>query len=1143
MRNVDSSASPRLSEVFRVRERYCRSINLQLDWASRTQLAGYLVSNTGRALAERIVGSAVSARQPRAWSITGPYGCGKSSFALFLADLVSTQTPTHPEGCRIRERTGVGKRRLYPLLLVGERASLASSLLAGLARALAPLSESLSQEALRASRQPHPEQKLRGILDRASTAAGKKGYDGLLFVVDEFGKYLEYAALHPDKSDFFLLQDLAEFADRKSGAPLVLLTILHTAFSEYVNRFETARRSEWQKVQGRFVDVVFQEPAEQFLQLIAAAVQRTESYPAIRVAESRALQILNSSAFEEARKRFPVQEILPRFLPLHPATGLMLWPVFRGKLAQNERSLFAFLGAHEPLGFQDFLDHEPFREPLPLYGLDKLYDYIVHTLRDAAFRGDRARRWAEIDNALNRLPGDAPEYCHAAIKTIGLLGLYGRAVGLRATTQTLVGCLGSEAAARAAVRFLEQKSIIIFRKHDQSYAIWEGSDLDLESVAERAMSAGHGGSLAARIREMIALPSIVARSHYIQTGTLRYFAVDVVDGTVPNVENALTRPIQSDGTITYVLSAGDADRNSLMEHARRLSRAGKGALRILAFPRPMVGLERSLREAEVWSWIQRNEPRLQHDPVARQEVRARLNLAVQELHGILGSTFNLSGHAFDPRLCDWIHEGHEQTERSGRQFLRWLSDMCRKAFPQSPTFKNELLNRRELSSAAAAARRNLLERLLSNPEIENLGIEGYPPEFSMYMSLLRDGGFHIQRHGAWQVAPPHGDWAPVWQAIEHFLASTSKERRPIRALFEMLQGPPFGIKEGSLPVILCCVLLAKKGSVALYESGVFVPELRIEVFERILRATDQFEIQEHNAGPSRRGLLDALGRLLNSLALADEGGQHPSIVQVVKPLVVAARKLPPYVRQTRRVQNSKALAVRDLLLAARDPFALVFEELPRALSVAATDTEAYVAGLSKAILVLQHVYAALLDELEVSIREAFVLSGNAASVRQQLRGRAAPLVGRTVDPTLTLLIRELSNIGERDWREVIARSLSRGLPPAQWQDTEVTSFQLRLAQFARDFVRLEELVLEQSKTGANEIIRVGILNGRYLETRGIIPVDAEKSREITAVATRLEELLASAVSGKRGDRIALAALSRVVHRLLAELDEVPAQVA
>ena len=52
-----------------------------------------------------------------------------------------------------------------------------------------------------------------------------------------------------------------------------------------------------------------------------------------------------------------LRDCLAACYPLHPLTALVLGPLFR-QLAQNERSLFAFLASSEPFGFQDFLGLE-----------------------------------------------------------------------------------------------------------------------------------------------------------------------------------------------------------------------------------------------------------------------------------------------------------------------------------------------------------------------------------------------------------------------------------------------------------------------------------------------------------------------------------------------------------------------------------------------------------------------------------------------------------------------------------------------------------------------------------------------------------------------------------------------------------------
>ena len=79
---------PRLCDVISVRGRFHSSVNVLRDWRLGMDRTAYIVTPTIRALAERIVKEMEDQRGVRNWSITGPYGSGKSAFALFLADLL-----------------------------------------------------------------------------------------------------------------------------------------------------------------------------------------------------------------------------------------------------------------------------------------------------------------------------------------------------------------------------------------------------------------------------------------------------------------------------------------------------------------------------------------------------------------------------------------------------------------------------------------------------------------------------------------------------------------------------------------------------------------------------------------------------------------------------------------------------------------------------------------------------------------------------------------------------------------------------------------------------------------------------------------------------------------------------------------------
>ena len=69
------------------------------------------------------------------------------------------------------------------------------------------------------------------LYQRTAAAVRTASNGGLLLIVDELGKLLEYSALYPDRSDLYLLQRLAERASRKSD------TLDEAASNPYHNNF------------------------------------------------------------------------------------------------------------------------------------------------------------------------------------------------------------------------------------------------------------------------------------------------------------------------------------------------------------------------------------------------------------------------------------------------------------------------------------------------------------------------------------------------------------------------------------------------------------------------------------------------------------------------------------------------------------------------------------------------------------------------------------------------------------------------------------------------------------------------------------------------------------------------------------------
>ena len=179
------SEAASLARFVHLRSRFVRSVHMERDFRTAAGDSEYLPTECG-AGALQAVEEALASPSQRALSVLGPYGAGKSAFCVHLARRMSG--------------AGVAGLRLHPVLVVGSRRPLGAALVDGLRAALEDFrgeAAGLRQAADALRESPEP----RGVADlftKVSAAVRATGMaDGLLLIVDELGKFLEHAALHP----------------------------------------------------------------------------------------------------------------------------------------------------------------------------------------------------------------------------------------------------------------------------------------------------------------------------------------------------------------------------------------------------------------------------------------------------------------------------------------------------------------------------------------------------------------------------------------------------------------------------------------------------------------------------------------------------------------------------------------------------------------------------------------------------------------------------------------------------------------------------------------------------------------------------------------------------------------------------------
>ena len=376
-------------------------------------------------------------------------------------------------------------------------------------------------------------------------------------------------------------------------------------------------------------------------------------------------------------------------------------------------------------------------------------------------------------------------------------------------------------------------------------------------------------------------------------------------------------------------------------------------------------------------------------------------------------------------------------------------------------------------------------------------------------------------------------WKPVWREIERFLAGARDRQRPLTELIESLTAPPFGLREGPLPVLITAALHIKGEELALYEDGLFVPDAGIETLERLVRRPHTFALRCYRLNARERRVIEALGDLARKTRTGSERSKDytTGLIEIVRQLVRLAETLPPYARSTHRL-SARTRAVRDLLRTAKDPRSLLLEDLPRALNVdfdVADGPSLFAHRLRGSIRDLTRAFPNLLDTVEEQVRESFGMQERGRVMREALRHRALPLVEHAGDPKLRMFLKEAARApgpNGRDWREGLARVALGGKPPTHWRDEDADALASQLRVLAAECDTLSELVAAAGGDAAATVASIGLLEPGTGERRAVVAVSREERAPVAELMRKLQPAAKRSGLDPRSQLMALALAAR-----------------
>ena len=1051
-------------------------------------IENYIFHNTSRTILNRIANSYAKSNQG-SFTLTGPYGTGKSSLALFLNALIHQDSKIRNLA---KDKAKHSKKDAFSDVFLNNQKWFSITIVGGKVNSNELIASSIDQaieetwisktipSSLKTKTKPTTEHIVKK-LNKLVTELHQKNY-GLLLVIDEMGRLLEFAS--NTGGDLNLFQEIAEnFSNNKLEGlgNNLFLGILHQPFEEYASSLGRTVQEDWQKIQGRFEDIPFSIGSDESIFLIAKAIKKKNKISEIadkkikRVTKSiiRTIQKSKVSNDEDS-----LENSLINCFPLNPLVSLLIGPISRNRFGQNERSIFTFLNSGEPHGLIHFLRNNTIDKGT-LYGLDNLFDYLQSNFEPSILVSPLGHQWSEAADAVRRSESSDNRPVVKLAKAIAMIDLFGKGLSIFASKDILYDVLpDTKNEIDEYLGQLEEKKIIIFRKFKKAFVLFSGSDINLDEIVEqnKAQIKDDHAIILSQIPE---IAPVIAKRHLHQTGALRLFQrhclfLKSVKVAAEQIETFNSSDI-STGTVILLLRDNRDSEEEFLTKVKEIRSVPFSKPSILGFSQESNLILMYALELASLTRARASVTSLESDPVARKEMQARITAAQNLLLNQLDANFE---HA------EWSFKNKVYADDNLTIITSEVSNVI---YPKTPVIINELVNREKLSSSSTSGLLALVKRMLNNADEENLGFEGAPVEFGIYLSVIAANQLHVKKNGQYVFQNPSKSQKGFYDVFE-FIKNFLKEKdHPIKLIeiYSELRKPPFGIKAGILPLILIAFFKANEEHYALYENydqqgDTFLTEYSPQTIDRIFQIPEDVKIMHVKISGTKVELLEQFKNYIaQQLNIKIKSDITP--LSVLKPIVVEAHKMSGWARKTRMFEDKRVVMLRDELLSSRNPYQLLYNRLPEiclgrpiaAEGIKTSEIKDFITEFDKLWSELKNAHQQLIEEFKNTILKVFKSDPNIFDISFETIKKRALLVGEN-DPFSAKISKYKT---ESEWIEQVV-GYSIGKPVEEWIDQDFTYAQLKLEDMVRHFIMTDRLLTLRNQHQDSKIVDLAIYEGK-----------------------------------------------------------------
>jgi len=641
--------------------------------------------------------------------------------------------------------------------------------------------------------------KIENILEEFEKNVISSGeYNGVIYVFDEFGRYLES---NINKIDVKEIQDMSEYCNdiyKKSS----FFAITHKDIFQYTNKLiDKDVINEWEKVSGRFSKEHLIYEKQNIIKIIELILEKTDFYEEYYEKNKDSFVEYELKLENEIKKKNIFKEsknLAKKYYPLN-YLAIKTLPSLSQKIAQNERTLFSFICGDENKALINILNEKE-TEEFSLVSLSELYDYFEKNFKFFEMGSTENKTYINTKNILNQL--EEP-LSIKIIKTLAIIYIYNNFNEIKPSKQALLLALNvADEKFDTAIKELENKEFIVFKKHLQQYKLRDEININIDKEINKEKEKSRKYDYAKTLVEIMQLNYYYPTRYNIQNGITRYLKQYYVDMRNISELSKIILEDDSDGKIIYITDIA----NKRLNKKRILEEYGENAVFIFSKETKLEIAER-LDDFEIIKKLKIVKKEFSLNDLVQQEIEDYI-LEIKELvKEKITNYFNFKN------IEIYIYGKKQDKRKDEKQYMELISQYMSEKYEKyikKIQVNYELINKNNLTSQIKRIRINLLKKVDQN-QLDYYDFNKTGSENSVARNILKntkifDRKFNFEK----------SNFSEIYKEILEII----KDGKKVEEIYEYYCSSKYGygLRKGVFSFILALIIIKNKSEIVVSTS-------------------------------------------------------------------------------------------------------------------------------------------------------------------------------------------------------------------------------------------------------------------------------------------------------------------------------------